>query len=851
MKINLLKLFVIMLIIVIILPSEALIETQTLLINHVDEVLVHYDKVSDLEVAMRYGCVIERDFKLFNTSLMLCPSNVIENLRYSGLNVVKNFDVKIDTIFKEIKPFNPSTLQQNIGTAAPSLWSWAISRVSADIVFNYLGEDGSDVVIAILDTGIDPTHPLLVNKLVAWIEFDAKGRPLCSKPHDTHGHGTWVASIAVGGDGRNYIFGVAPQAKIMVALVLHYGRGTAAQVLAGLEWVLQPYDPCTNTKLSIKPNVVSMSFGAIGNYSNVFLPAIKKLIENGIVAVAAIGNSGPYITANPGNIWGVIGVGAVDYNNNVALFSSYEEVEWPNPPSEWPFKGRYPSRYTKPDVVAPGVDVPGAFPGELLAIASGTSASTPIVAGVAAIVSAKLKNKGFSGSSLVEKVYDIITSTATPLKDPGAGYGLVDAYIAIARAKEMNVRVINLNIYPSTSKPLSNLTIDIPGVRLGIDIDVYISGSRVFSGTLRSRYVVVPLPLSHGGGNTVVVISRDGLIYGKTLVQVIPGIFSEKICYWGKLCRVIVSGVGIGDTIGIYFETNLVKLYISNLRGSFNASFIIPVVEEGYYLITAIDFSRPSVVLQTQVYIQPTQMIKPIIINNTYIITKNQTFITVLNNTYTYTYTYTYLLPLYIRSKDYYVANTVDFLDIYVYNGSIGRIDVDKESLKIIAIDILNISKIKDNLYRVWIGIGSLSIDEVYVRLNITIMFKDIAIPYLVTIRVLREDPSKLAMAKIYQLNETVEGYVEALKDLKEEVSMLKNNITNLTNNLRELSGGVSYLSKDVKDRIEFLEQSLESLEQHVVGVISIVWIAVILGIGSIVLSIVLIFSKYIYRRQS
>jgi len=136
MKINLLKLFVIMMIIVIILPSEALIETQTLLINHVDEVLVHYDKVSDLEVAMRYGCVIERDFKLFNTSLMLCPSNVIENLRYSGLNVVKNFDVKIDTIFKEIKPFNPSTLQQNIGTAAPSLWSWAISRVSADIVFN-------------------------------------------------------------------------------------------------------------------------------------------------------------------------------------------------------------------------------------------------------------------------------------------------------------------------------------------------------------------------------------------------------------------------------------------------------------------------------------------------------------------------------------------------------------------------------------------------------------------------------------------------------------------------------------------------------------------------------------------
>jgi subtilisin family serine protease len=842
MRFNLFRsLSILIIIVTIIAPITILAEAQELK-DYVVEVLVQYRDRRSVDIAIKLGCYVEREFKLFNTTLMLCLSGVVNELKGVGLNVVKNFDVKIDTVFKEFKPFNPSVLQQGLELAIPLYWSWAISRVSADIALNYLGEDGSDTVIAVLDTGIDPTHPLLAGKIVAWIEFDAKGKPVCSKPHDTHGHGTWVSSIAVGGDGKRYIFGVAPNGKIMAALVLHYGRGTAAQILAGLEWVLQPYDPCTNTKLDIKPNAVSMSFGATGNYSNVFLPAIKKLIENGIVAVAAIGNSGPYTSANPGNIWGVIGVGATDYDNDIASFSSYEDVEWPNPPSEWPFKDYYPSQYRKPDVVAPGVDVPGAFPGGLLAIASGTSASTPIVAGVVAIVSAKLKNQGLSGAKLVERVYDIITTTSTRLTNPGAGYGLIDAYLSIASAKNIDVRIVNLDVYPLTTNPLSNVTLNIIGVNLGVNIDIYVSGSKVYSGTIRSRYITLPIPLTHGGGNTITIISRNGLIYGKTLVQVVPTIFSERLCYWGKICKVLISGVGIGDTMGIYFGSNIMTLYSSNLRGSFNASFITPIVEEGYYLVTAIDFSRPEITLQTQIYVYPTQLLKPIItnntliINNTYIITKNQTYNTIINNTYIH------VLPLYVRSKEFYIANTIDFLDIYIYNGSINRIAIDKKILDTIDISILNISRTEDGVYRIWIRIGSVKVDEVYVRLNITIIFENIVVPYIITIKILKEDPNKLTVEKVSQLSDIVEKYMRIVNSLEGEISNMNKSITNLDKNLGNLNSNLNSFSREVNDRIEFLSNSLDNIEQRSMLLQTMLLVAIMLSIVAILLSIITVF---------
>jgi len=580
------------------------------------EYLVDFGKdPSLLDDLSTRGCRMLRLYSIFNIALVECPKYVMAVSRGS---VFPNLEVaKAEMNLRVIGGLSKLGSQSSEYVTA---WSWAISRVGADIVWNYLGVAGSDVIVAVLDTGVDPEHPLLLNKLVTvnpldpsypggWIEFDRRGRPVCSTPRDTDGHGTWVSSILVGGDTSTYIFGVIPSAKLMVASVLPGGYGTFAQVLAGLEWVLRPYD-CYKRYVDVpRPLVVSMSLGALGNYSNLFLPAIEKLLDAGVVVVAAIGNGGPYSSSNPGNVWGVIGVGATDFNDQVAYFSSYEEVEWPSPPTSWPFKGQYPRKYVKPDIVAPGVEVPGAYPGGLLAIGSGTSASTPLVAGVAALAANELRSKGFSGIKLVEAVYDTLTATATPLDQPGSGYGRVRAYLATARASDILVRPVPTSVSPVSAQPGDKVKV-VAGVTPGSYVDVYISGVRVYSGAYATGGVAITVPLTHISGNTVAVLSSDGRSYGEGLVFINPAMSLVNNMTSGQLYDISISGLGLGDLVVIYIAGNTLLLDSTNLRGTLRTKIVAPYVSEARSLyLVAEDLSIPGVYLSTTVTLSPPKLI--------------------------------------------------------------------------------------------------------------------------------------------------------------------------------------------------------------------------------------------------
>lgn len=297
------------------------------------------------------------------------------------------------------------------------------------------GGGGEGVTVAVLDTGIYP-HPDLVgarNRIRAFKDLVA-GNPC---PYDDNGHGTHCAGD-VASDGRSSggrYRAPAYRADLVGVKVLRKdGGGSASTVMAGVQW-------CLDHKEAHGLRVLSLSLGgpALLSYrEDPLCQILARAWEQGLVCCVAAGNAGPdgRTIQSPGIAPEVITVGAMDdrrtpdrRDDRVAAFSS---------------RGPTPDGLTKPDVLAPGVNVislraPGSFLDKTSLGArvdswylnlSGTSMATPIAAGVAALV--LQRNPALTPN----QVKAILTGTAEDRGYPpdvqGAGY--LDAAAAVSRA---------------------------------------------------------------------------------------------------------------------------------------------------------------------------------------------------------------------------------------------------------------------------------------------------------------------------------------------------------------------------------------------------------------------------------
>jgi subtilisin family serine protease len=235
------------------------------------------------------------------------------------------------------------------------------------------GYDGAGVKVAVLDTGIDTSHPDLAGAVAASHNLTTAADAL-----DHHGHGTHVASVAAGrgtaGDGERR--GVAHGATLLNGKVLDDdGTGFTSWVVAGMEWASS----------SQHADIVNMSlgFGSGTSVDNPVTAAVDRLTAaNNTLFVVAAGNDGcAACISSPADSPSALTVGAVDGNDRLAGFSG---------------RGPVPGTFAvKPDITAPGVDIIAAraagttlgMPaGRDYTTLSGTSMAAPHVAGAAALL---------------------------------------------------------------------------------------------------------------------------------------------------------------------------------------------------------------------------------------------------------------------------------------------------------------------------------------------------------------------------------------------------------------------------------------------------------------------------------
>ena len=267
-----------------------------------------------------------------------------------------------------------------------------------------------DVVVAIIDSGFDLTHPDLAGVDVVsprnetWNTTDIV---------DTYGHGTHVAgTIFARTDNATGIAGIAPDATLMPIKVLDDGGyGWISDVLDGVDWAR-----------THGADIINLSLGGslLPEQQVLFQSTFTAAREAGILVVAASGNGGSPLMYFPAGLDGVVSVGAVDATDTVAEFSTFNRAV---------------------DLSAPGVDTLSTSltgpVGEIVDPSgytrlAGTSMASPHVAGVAALVWAA--RPGLT----VEELEAVLRASAFDLGEPGRddsyGSGRIDAAAALDEA---------------------------------------------------------------------------------------------------------------------------------------------------------------------------------------------------------------------------------------------------------------------------------------------------------------------------------------------------------------------------------------------------------------------------------
>ncbi|MGQ4430327.1 S8 family serine peptidase [Streptomyces sp. SAS_260] len=396
---------------------------------------------------------------------------------------------------------------------------WLDGRVTADMAESNAqigtahaweaGLTGKGVTVAVLDTGVDLSHPDLAQRVSVTKSF-VDGEDTA----DRNGHGTHVTST-VGGSGAasdGQEKGVAPDATLAVGKVLSdQGAGSESQIIAGMEWAAR----------DVHAKVVSMSLGSTepSDGTDPMAQAVNTLSqETGALFVIAAGNTGtPSSIGSPGAADSALTIGAVDAGDQAAYFTSAGP--------------RHGDNALKPDLSAPGVDILAAR-SQLVdgsgyyTSMSGTSMATPHVAGVAALLAQE--HPDWTGAQLKDALMSTSRQLDASVYELGAGRvsvpDAVDAHVTATGSADLgfygwpydgNKPVTRTLTYANSSDKAVELSLAAQGAPAGV-------------ATLADSTLTVP---AHGTASTTVTGDGAKAEVGNTSGQIVASVAGTPVAH--------------------------------------------------------------------------------------------------------------------------------------------------------------------------------------------------------------------------------------------------------------------------------------------------------------------------------
>jgi subtilisin family serine protease len=353
----------------------------------------------ELLVGLRAGVGPAARFKLLRDHGASLVDDVGQNIRVVRIRVPvallelvkRRLERRPEVKFVELNYlFDPALLPNDTDYPA----QWHLPRIGAPQAWD-LTQGAPGAVLAILDSGVEATHPDLAGKLVAGHNSYANS----SDTSDAYGHGTEVAGAAGAlTNNAQGVAGVAGGAPIMPVRVTDAaGRATAASIASGILWAADH-----------GARVVNISFGAVAGNATI-RSAAEYAFNHGTLVVAASGNCA-CVDPTPENPF-ILSVAATDESDSPAYFSSVG-----------PFV----------DLSAPGNNILTTARFGLYTTDSGTSLASPVVAGVAALMFAA--NPALTPALAVQMLEATVVDPGGNGYDQSLGYGRVNAAAAVGFA---------------------------------------------------------------------------------------------------------------------------------------------------------------------------------------------------------------------------------------------------------------------------------------------------------------------------------------------------------------------------------------------------------------------------------
>lgn len=278
---------------------------------------------------------------------------------------------------------------------------WGLSKINMPLAWD-ITKGNSNLIIAIVDSGIDLDHPDFscivtsgASKLTAGWNYIANN----NNPNDDNGHGSHVAGIAGACTNNSTgVAGMAPNVRLMPVKVLDSnGNGTSASVANGVTFAVNN-----------GAKIINLSLGA-PSVGSVIENAVNYAYSQGRLVVAASGNTASTPLLYPAAFEHVMAVGSTTPSDTRSWFSTYGAGL---------------------DVVAPGSDIYSTIPGSY-GYMSGTSMATPHVAGLAALI--WTMEPGLTPDQVRQAIRDSSVDLGSPGWDQFYGYGRINGWQALER----------------------------------------------------------------------------------------------------------------------------------------------------------------------------------------------------------------------------------------------------------------------------------------------------------------------------------------------------------------------------------------------------------------------------------